>query len=130
MTTQEMLDERYGRTRGRGRRGFVVVGAVAAVLAVIALAWLTIANSMNTVDADATGFTIVDERTIVLDFQVSAPPGATVACALESQDEQHGVVGWKIVELPASETQVRAFQETIPTVAEATTGFVNSCWVS
>lgn len=128
-TTQEMLDERYGR-RGRPARWLVWTGAAVATIAVGWLAWATVSNSLNAVDADATGYQVVDARSVVLEFQISAPAGATVACALEAQDEQHGVVGWKVVELPAAQTHARAFRETIPTVAAATTGLVNSCWVT
>ncbi|MEU1970085.1 DUF4307 domain-containing protein [Microbacterium sp. NPDC019599] len=130
MTTQEMLDERYGRTRRGGRRWIVVIGGLIALVAVGAFAWLTVANSLNAVDVDTTGFQVVDERTVTLEFQVSAPAGSAIACALEAQDEGHGVVGWKVVEIPPAATHAQAFQETIPTIAEATTGFVNSCWVT
>jgi len=130
MTTQQMLDERYGRTRPGRARWFVAIVSAVALLAVGAFAWMTVANSLNAVDADATGFQVVDSRTVVVEFQVSAPAGAEVACALEAQDVQHGVVGWKVVEMAAGETHARAFRETIPTVGEATTGFVNSCWVT
>lgn len=130
MTTQQMLDERYGRTRRSGRRWIVVVAAAVGVLAVGAFSWLTVANSLNAVDVDTTGFQVVDERTVTLEFQVSAPAGSSIACTLEAQDPEHGVVGWKVVEIPAAETHARAFRETIPTVAGATTGFVNSCWVT
>ncbi|TDN92408.1 DUF4307 domain-containing protein [Microbacterium sp. BK668] len=130
MTTQQMLDERYGRTRRGTTRWVVAAAIVLGLVAVVAFAWLTVANSIDSVDADTTGFQVIDERTVTLEFQVSAPTGSTVSCALEAQDEEHGVVGWKVVELPASDTHARAFRETIPTLAEATTGFVNSCWVS
>ena len=129
-TTQQMLDERYGRVRGRGTRWGVVLAATIAALAVGAFAWMTVANSLNTVEADATGFQVVDSRTVVVEFQLSVHPGSAVACALEAQDVQHGVVGWKVVEIAAGEMRARAFRETIPTVGEATTGFVNSCWVT
>ncbi|WP_345803177.1 DUF4307 domain-containing protein [Microbacterium sp. AZCO] len=128
MTTQQMLDERYGRTRRGGRRGLIAV-IVVAVVVVVAFAWMTVAGALMSVDADTTGFQIVDEHSVVLEFQISAPAGSPVACAIEAQDVEHGVVGWKVVEIPASETHARAFRETIPTVAEATTGLVNSCWV-
>jgi hypothetical protein len=130
MTTQQMLDERYGRTRRRSTR-WIIAGAIAiAVIAVGAFAWMTIANSLSAVDTDTTGFAITDEHSVVIEFQVSAPAGSSIACALEAQDTEHGVVGWKIVEIPAADTHAQAFRETVPTVAEATTGFVNSCWVS
>ncbi|WP_442576240.1 DUF4307 domain-containing protein [Microbacterium sp. F51-2R] len=130
MTTQQMLDERYGRTRRGATRWIVIAAAVVGAVAVGLFAWLTVSNSINSVDVDTTGFQVVDERTVTIEFQVSAPAGASIACTLEAQDAEHGVVGWKVVEIPAAETHARAFRETIPTVAEATTGFVNSCRVS
>lgn len=130
MTTQDMLDERYGRTGSTRRR--VTIGALAAVGAVAAvlLAWSTVAGTLDDVDVDTTGFTVEDERTVSLAFQLTAPAGRSVACALEAQDEDHGIVGWKIVEYPASDLRVRAFRESIPTTAEATTGLVSACWVT
>jgi hypothetical protein len=131
MTTQEMLDERYGRRRSRRRRvlGWMVVGAVASAL-VVGLGWATVARSLAAVDVDDTGYAVADRRTVTVSFQFSAPPGVTIACALEAQDEDHGIVGWRIVQYPPSEARAQSFTETIPTVALATTGLVNSCWVA
>lgn len=130
MTTQEMLDERYGRTRSPRRRW--AIGAALALGAVVVglFVWTTVVNSMDSVDVDTTGFEVVDEHSVVLSFQFTAPVGRSVACALEAQDEDHGVVGWRVVELPPSDEHAQAFRESIPTTATATTGFVNSCWVT
>lgn len=130
MTTQAMLDERYGRTRSPARRWAIVAAIVVAAAIVGMFAWFTVANSLDAVDADTTGFEVVDEHSVALRFQVTAPPGRAIACALEAQDEEHGIVGWRIVELPASDEHARAFDEVVPTTAEATTGLVNSCWVT
>jgi len=131
MTTQQILDERYGRrtSRRRSRAGWIVV-AVAAVTAIVALGWSTVTSSMSSVDVDATAYEVVDEHTVTVTFQMVAPRDGTVACALEAQDEEHGVVGWRVVELPVEGGATRAFTETIPTTALATTGLVNSCWVA
>lgn len=129
MTTQEMLDERYGRTGSPLRRWTIgVVAAVAAVLVGLFL-WMTVVNTLDDVGAETVGFTVEDARTITLAFQLSAPQGRSIACVLEAQDEEHGVVGWKIVQYPPSDLHTRAVRESIPTTAEATTGLVNSCWV-
>lgn len=129
MTTKDMLDERYGRRRTpRGRWVAGVLIGVAA-LGVGAFAWMTVANALDDVGAETTGFQL-DERVVTLDFQLTVPIGRSVACALEAQDEEHGVVGWKVVEYEASEAHTRAFREEIPTTAPATTGLVNSCWVT
>jgi hypothetical protein len=130
MTTQDMLDERYGRTSSPRRRWTIgIVIAVAAVLVGL-FAWMTIAGTLDDVDIDTTGFTVEDQRSVTIAFQISVPEGRSVACALEAQDEDHGIVGWKIVEYPASELSARAFRESIPTTAEATTGLVSDCWVT
>jgi len=129
VTTQDMLDERYGRRRSPLRRWIIGAGVVVAVGMIALFGWFTVQGSLNSVDADTTSFEVVDEHAVSLGFQITAPPGAPVACAIEAQDHEHGVVGWRIVELPASDLHARAFRERIPTTALATTGFVNSCWV-
>lgn len=130
MTTAEMLDERYGRTRTP--RSQWMLGAAIGIGAVLTglLAWSVVAPTFETVDVDTTSFEVVDEHTVELGFQFSGPVGRTVACALEAQDTEHGVVGWRVVEFPASDQAARAFREVIPTTAEATTGLVNACWVT
>lgn len=122
------LDDRYGRRRG-GRRGvWIVVGALA--LAVIGyFSWSTVSQSMDSVDVDNTAFHSVDAHSVTIEFQVTLRRGAAVTCAIEAQDTDHGVVGWRIVEYPASDAHSRSFTETIPTVAEATTGLATSCWI-
>lgn len=130
MTTQDMLDERYGRTVSPRRRWTVGIAVVIVVVVVGLFAWMTVSSTVDDVDVDTTGFAVDDSRSVTLSFQITAPAGRSVACALEAQDEEHGVVGWKIVEYEASDLRTRAFRETIPTTAEATTGLVNDCWVT
>lgn len=124
---QAELDDRYGRGR-RGPGRWIVLGVVVA-LVIGYFAWTTIAQSANSVDFDTTGYSNVDAHAITVDFQVTLQPGAAVTCAVEAQDTEHGVVGWRVIEYPADAAHTRAFRETIPTVAEATTGLVTSCWI-
>jgi hypothetical protein len=128
VTTARELDDRYGRTRRR--RWPWIVGGGLALLAVGAFSWMTVAQSMASVDADDLGFTLVDEYSVEVSFQVTGVQGRDVVCALEALDEEFGVVGWKIVEIPAGDSHSQAKSVTIPTVAEATTGLVNTCWVA
>jgi hypothetical protein len=128
VTTPQELDARYGRTRRR--RTPWVIGILLAIAVVAYIGWSTIAQSMSSVDADDLGYDVVDAYTVEVRFQVAGTAGKDIACAIEALDEEFGVVGWKIVEIPASDDHTRAFSERIPTVAEATTGLVNSCWVA
>ncbi|MFS0867035.1 DUF4307 domain-containing protein [Microbacterium sp. 179-B 1A2 NHS] len=123
------LAERYGRTGAAvRRRWWWAVGVIAAVVVGL-LAWSTVAGALGSVAADTTGYKVIDERTVTVSLQVSIAPGTDVACAIEAQDAEHGIVGWKVVEYAASDAHTRRFTETVPTVAAATNGLVRSCWI-
>ncbi|MFJ4173717.1 DUF4307 domain-containing protein [Microbacterium sp. NPDC089696] len=128
MTTAEQLDDRYGRTRRR--RGPWIVLIAIGVLLVGAFGWMTVTSQMNSVDSDDLGFELVDEHSVDVRFQVTGASGRDVVCVVEALDEEFGVVGWKVVEIPASDNHSQALSATVPTVSEATTGLVNSCWVA
>lgn len=127
MTTAQELDERYGRTRRRRLPWIVGILLVIAVVGVFG--WMTFMQSANSVDADDLGFEVADEHSVTVRFQVTGGQGKDVACAIEALDEEFGIVGWRIVEIPASDEHLQQLSTTVPTVAEATTGLVNSCWV-
>ena len=128
MTTAQQLDDRYGRTRRR-KAPWIVLIAVAALL-VGAFGWSIVTEQMNNVDSDDLGFDLVDEHTVDVRFQITGAQGKDVVCVVEALDEEFGVVGWRVVEIPASDSHTQALSTTVPTVAEATTGLVNSCWVA
>ncbi|WP_295014853.1 DUF4307 domain-containing protein [uncultured Microbacterium sp.] len=128
MTTPSQLDERYGR--GPRRRLPIVIGVAVAVAVVALFGFWTYQGSADAVDVTGRGFQLTDPHTVTVSFQISAPTQRPVHCILEAQDEEFGIVGWKVITLPASTQRARAFTERIPVVGEATTGLVNSCWVS
>lgn len=128
MTTAQQLDERYGRTRAR--RAPWIIGGVIAVLVIAVFGWMIVAQSMSSVDADDLGFDLVDEHTVEVRFQVTGVQGKDVVCVIEALDEEFGVVGWKVVEIPAGDSHSQALSTSVPTVSEATTGLVNTCWVA
>jgi hypothetical protein len=131
MTTQDMLDERYGRRRAaRSRRTTLIVVIAIAALIVVGVSSYTLSDTANGIDAETSGFKIADARSVSVTFQVTAPPGTALACVVEADDEQHGIVGWKVVQYPASSAHHRAFTESVPTVGLAVTGLVNTCWVT
>ena len=128
MTTARQLDERYGRTRRK--RTPWIIAIVVALLGVGVFAWMTAAREMQSVDADDLGFDLVDAHSVTVRFQLTGIQGKDVACVVEALDEEFGVVGWKVVEIPAGDDHSQAVSATVPTVAQATTGLVNTCWVA
>lgn len=128
MTTAAELDDRYGRTRSK-RTPWIIGGAIAIIVVIIA-SWMTVSQSMSSVDADDLGFEVVDAHSVTVNFQVSGRQGTAVVCAIEALDEEFGVVGWKIIEIPPGDDHLQQLSATVPTVAAATTGLVNTCWVA
>jgi hypothetical protein len=124
-----MLADRYGRTSSPRRLlGWITLGvAAAAVLGYIT--WATIAQNIDSVDYDTVRYTTVDEHSVSVTFQVVTQHESPLACVIEAQDEDHGVVGWRVVEYAADPAHTRTFTETVPTTALATTGLVTSCWI-
>lgn len=131
--TNAVLDARYGRTLG-GRRRQRRVAIVAAVLfAAVFTAWVMWAglnNGQGSLDSRDIGFRIVDDRTVSLSWEVSVNAGTEVSCALQAQNESHGIVGWRIVDLPASDSYTRQFTETLRTAQRAVTGLIYRCWLT
>lgn len=128
MTTALELDERYGRTRKR--RTPLIIGGLIGVIVVAIAGWVTVTQSMSSVGADDLGFELVDEHSVTVRFQVTMTQDRDVVCAVQALDEEFGVVGWKIVEIPATDSHSQQLSTTVPTVAQATTGLVNTCWVA
>lgn len=131
--TRSALDERYGRTPGGRRRERWIVVAAAVLFAAIFTAWVVWAgldNGQGSLDARDIGHRLVDDRTVDVTWEVSVPAGTEVSCALQAQNEAHGIVGWKIVDLPASATYTRQFTETVRTAQRAVTGLIYRCWLT
>lgn len=129
-TVSERLDRRYGRTRSPRARiiGWTIAGVIVLAFA-LWYGWGVVSAAARSVEAVDTGYEVVDERTVTVTFQVTAPADTAFACAVEAQDVDHAIVGWKVVEVPASADRIGSMRVEVPTVAEATTGLVNRCWV-
>lgn len=129
-STASSLEQRYGRSRQRrvDRRVGLALGAV--LLALIG-GVLVFGRWWESSDLEFTvvHYEVVDDRTVTLDFDVTAPSGAPVACAIEALSPSFSTVGWRVLELPESAVRTRSFTETILTTYRATTGRVHSCWI-
>ncbi|WP_221583980.1 DUF4307 domain-containing protein [Microbacterium sp. G2-8] len=127
MTTREQLDDRYGRTSRRSTRiAWIAIAAVAAVV-IGWLVWTVLVANAKSVDVDDLGFEVASDSTVSVSFRITSTGDAPVVCIIEAQDESFGIVGWKVVELPPAGSVSKDYTEQVPTLAEATTGFVNSC---
>lgn len=126
------LASRYGRTARSRRSDRRLFGAVALAFVAVFAAWVVWAgldSGRDGVDVQDTAHRVVDDRTVTVSFDLTAPAGTDVACAVQALNEQSAVVGWLVVEYPASPERFRSFTETVRTTELANTGLISSCWL-
>jgi hypothetical protein len=127
------LAARYGRTPGKKRRDItllIVFGAIVAIVVVAWVIWAGLDEANGSIDAEDAGHSIIDSRTVEISFQVSMPVGSTAECALQAQNVDHTVIGWKVVEVPASTHPTNTYRERVTTTEKPTAGLISSCWLT
>ncbi|HEX6246278.1 MAG TPA: DUF4307 domain-containing protein [Nocardioidaceae bacterium] len=122
------LATRYG-TPSTGRRRLTVV--VAAVLAVVGVAWLGWAWSSQShpaVTSDVVGFEVVDAHTATATFTVvRRGPEVEASCLLRAQAADHAIVGELNVTVGPGGDPTERRTETVRTDRLATTVDVVGC---
>jgi Domain of unknown function (DUF4307) len=130
----DTLAVRYGRTRTRRTRDrlLLIAGAVAVAIVVIAwVVWAGLDGRNPSIEATDTGHRLMNEqRAVEVSWTLSVPPGNETACIVEALDDAFTVVGWRVVEIPASDRHLRSFTETVRVAREATTGLISRCWLT
>lgn len=126
------LERRYGRTPDRRRRERWILGGAALAFAVVLVAWVVWAGldgSRPQVQATDLGHRLIDDHSVEVTWRLSVPAGNETACVVQAYNEDFTIVGWRIVEIPASERPLRTFTETVRTALEPNTGLVSECWL-
>jgi len=132
MTDRSRLDARYGRTPMSKRARITAWSASLGGLLVLVLAWVLWANPFNvgdSVEAKDLGHTLVANGDVRVQFQLTAQPGRASACSIQAMDINFTVVGWRVVEYPASNDFVRTMTADVRTVKPAVSGLVAACWL-
>ena len=110
---------------GTGR--WWVVGIIGVGLATAVAVWLALANSVGKVTWIDTGYKVIDDRSVRVQFDVTRPANTAVTCRVEALDKTFGVVGAIEVKVPGSKETTVGRQEVIRTAARAVTGTVKDC---
>ena len=127
------IDARYGRTPDRRRRTRVLAIVVAAGVAVAVAAWVIWVGLFGPeagLDHRDLAYSLDGVSTIEVRYEVTVDPGQTVSCAVQALNSEFGIVGWKIVDLPASDQGTRQFRETLRTSEPPVTGLIYRCWLT
>jgi hypothetical protein len=130
----EALAARYGRTPTRRTRDRLLLIGAAIAFAVVLIAWVVWAGldgQKPSVEATDTGHRLLNEqRAVEVTWTLSVPPGNETACIVQAFDEDFTIVGWRVVEIPASDQHLRSFTETVRVAREANTGLISRCWLT
>lgn len=127
------LDARYGRSRLGGARTRAIAIAAAVALAVAIAAWVTwggLLTGAARIEVRDIGNTITSDSEVLVEFELSVAPGTGAACALQALSPSFTIVGWRIVDIPASEDRTRVFAEKVRTAEPATVGLIYRCWLT
>jgi Domain of unknown function (DUF4307) len=126
------LNARYGRTTSRRRRNLVFAivfgGAILVVFAAWAI-WVGLFQPTASITFDSTGQSRVSSKELKVNWQVSVNPGTVTECAIQALDKNFGIVGWKIVMLPASALSSRQVSTVVRTAQPAVSGNAYQCWI-
>ncbi len=131
-TPSSRLDQRYGRTPRDGRRVRTVSIMSAVAFVGVFAAWVVwggLSGTSSTLEVRELGYLDVTESSVTVQWEVSVEPGVEVSCALQALNGSFGIVGWRIVELGASEQRTRQFAESLRTSERPVTGLPYRCWL-
>ena len=125
--TQELLAERYGKTKGPRRRDRVIATVIAAVALVAFLVWGISVTAYNDsqITASVIGYQIVADSQVDVKLTIDKGSDKTVICQIEALAKDFEVVGYKEV----------AFQNTlelntsIVTIKPAVSAVAKQCWL-
>jgi hypothetical protein len=123
--------ERYGRDAGRRpsravRLVLLLALGVGFVAAVVALALPQLAAPVSFV---VRTFSVVDDDTVRVGWELARDPGAVVECLVRARGEDGAEVGNELVVVPASPGRRTVVSHDLTTAAPAVTGEVRSCIV-
>lgn len=127
------LAERYGRTPRDSRRRLVLaIGFGAAILVVFGAwaIWVGFFQPTASIETTDVGNSAVSDQAISVRFELSVDPGRTTSCAVQALNKDFGIVGWKIVKIPAADQRSRTLTEIVKTSEPAVSGLIYRCWLT
>ncbi|MBX6766097.1 MAG: DUF4307 domain-containing protein [Actinomadura rubrobrunea] len=114
------------RPRRGGRLGYAVIGAVAAVMAV---GWAVIMSHLGQtpgIAAQTIAFSVVDESSVRIRYQVAKPKDAEVRCVVDAFDTDFAVVAQKEITVPPGTSGITR-SDVLRTSRRATGARIKDC---
>jgi Domain of unknown function (DUF4307) len=126
------LNARYGRTTSRRRRNIIIAICFGVGVLVVFAAWAIWVGLFQPsvgLDYADVGQTAAGPDKLDVKWQLSVAAGTPTKCAIQALDANFGIVGWKIVSLPASDAPSRRFSTIVRTAQPAVSGNIYQCWI-
>ncbi|GAA1145185.1 hypothetical protein GCM10009672_15580 [Nesterenkonia lutea] len=103
------------------------------LLALAAMIYFTVGNSIGQITHNDVGYTITSDTEATVDFQVTKDLDATARCMIHVLDSSYAVVGAEIVTLgpqegTGPEDRTQYYSTDVRTETRGVTGMVDSCW--
>ena len=112
---------------GPPSRAWGISGAIVAVLIGVAVIWWYSRDAGERISATTIGYQVVDDRSVVVTFDVTRPLQQPVTCTITAQDEHFATVGSAQVVIPTGTARTTHHVATVRTAALAVTGNVTDC---
>lgn len=126
--SENLLSERYGVGKSRGKdRIFAIAIASLAVVGFLTWAIFFTISDANRVSTRDVGFTVNDEYSTEVVFEVSRNPGQAVVCDVQVLNESFSVVGFKTIAVAPSGRRSVVISTVVNTTELGTSGLVASC---
>jgi hypothetical protein len=122
--------DRYGTGPRRWRaRAWALLAAAALCAGVAWAAWVAWSGAEDKAAWTDIGFTVVDDGTTHVTFEVSRRPGKVVVCTVRALNVGFAEVGQVDVTVAPSDRRTTRAEATIPTSELAVSGTVKDCAV-
>jgi hypothetical protein len=127
------LNARYGRTTSRRRRNIIIAISFGIGVLVVFAAWAIWVGLFQPsvgVEYVDVGQTAAGPDKLQVKWEVSVNTGTATECAVQALDVNFGIVGWKIVSIPASTERSRTLTTIVRTAQPAVSGNIYQCWLA
>ena len=132
-TASTDLDARYGRSPKAKRNNRVAVIAAAVGFVAVFAAWLVgggLLEAPAQFEAKDTGYEIIDDTAVEVRWQFNVPENTDARCAVQALNSTFAIIGWKVVDVPASDQRNRDLSTTVRTTEQAVSGLIYRCWLT
>lgn len=127
--SSDYTEQRYGLQKRKWvdqRIGWISgILIVAAAVAVFCFSGFNPSNS--DISVRDISHAIEGEQSAKLVYELNVTPGKRASCVIKALTKSHGIAGYHVVQIPASDQRTRILTQTLVTVAPATTITAEQC---